>query len=121
MEKTERNVTILVEQSSLIELINQNLFSDDTERFFNSCEFSSERMAFMQGMNYAALLCGSNKIEKYFVHIKEYKAKYVKQGKWLINCDGYYPYCSNCKSEPTGGIMTDFCPVCGADMRGDDK
>lgn len=119
MEKTEHNVTILVEQSSLIELINQNLFSDDTEKFFNSCVFSSERMAFMQGMNYAALLCGSSKINKYFVHTKENQAKYVKQSKWLINRDGYYPYCLNCKSEPPGRVMTDFCPNCGANMKGE--
>ena len=42
-----------------------------------------------------------------------------KQGKWLINPDGYYPYCSECKEEPKGRIMTKFCPECGADMRGE--
>lgn len=36
--------------------------------------------------------------------------------KWEINCDGWYPYCSNCKQEPQGRIMTNFCPNCGADM-----
>ena len=41
----------------------------------------------------------------------------VKRGKWLINSDGYYPYCSECKEEPPSGKMTDFCPKCGADMR----
>lgn len=46
------------------------------------------------------------------------KVKYVEYGEWEINCDGYYPYCSNCMSEPPGRVMTDFCPVCGADMRG---
>ena len=29
---------------------------------------------------------------------------------WLINPDGYYPYCSRCKQEPQGHVMTDFCP-----------
>lgn len=47
-----------------------------------------------------------------------YNDALVKQGKWLINCDGYYPYCSNCMSEPPGRVMTDFCPVCGVKMRG---
>ena len=41
-----------------------------------------------------------------------------KQGHWIISSDGYYPYCSECKVEPKSGEMTDFCPFCGADMRG---
>ena len=45
------------------------------------------------------------------------KATIPKQGKWLINPDGYYPYCSECKTEPKGRVMTKFCPECGADMR----
>ena len=39
-------------------------------------------------------------------------------GQWLINSDGYYPYCSICKNEPQGRIMTDYCPNCGAYMKG---
>lgn len=39
-----------------------------------------------------------------------------KTGRWLINSDGYYPYCSICKNEPQGRIMTDYCPNCGAWM-----
>ena len=39
-----------------------------------------------------------------------------KHGQWLINPDGYYPYCSNCKTEPKHGDMTDYCPKCGAIM-----
>lgn len=41
----------------------------------------------------------------------------VVRGRWIINSDGYYPYCSSCKQEPQGRTMTDFCPNCGADMR----
>ena len=41
----------------------------------------------------------------------------IKRGQWLINCDGYYPYCSECKTEPISGIMTDYCPTCGAYMK----
>lgn len=40
----------------------------------------------------------------------------VVKGKWLINPDGYYPYCSKCKEEPEGRKMTKFCPECGAYM-----
>ena len=47
------------------------------------------------------------------------EAQPIKRGKWLINCDGYYPYCSNCKEEPQGREMTDFCPNCGCYMRED--
>lgn len=39
------------------------------------------------------------------------------KGHWIINANGYYPYCSECKTEPKSGDMTDFCPSCGADMR----
>lgn len=39
------------------------------------------------------------------------------KGHWIICSDGYYPYCSECREEPKGGNMTDFCPNCGADMR----
>lgn len=41
-----------------------------------------------------------------------------ERGEWMINCDGYYPYCPKCMREPESGKMTDFCPHCGADMRG---
>ena len=42
-----------------------------------------------------------------------------KTGQWIINSDGYYPYCSICKNEPQGRIMTDYCPNCGAYMKGE--
>ena len=41
--------------------------------------------------------------------------------KWIISSDGYYPYCSHCKNEPKNGIMSKYCPECGALMRGDVK
>lgn len=41
-----------------------------------------------------------------------------EKGRWIISSDGYYPYCSECRKEPKSGDMTDFCPNCGADMRG---
>lgn len=42
-----------------------------------------------------------------------------KTGQWLINSDGYYPYCSECMNEPQNRIMTDYCPNCGAYMKGE--
>ncbi len=43
----------------------------------------------------------------------------VIPGEWKINCDGYYPYCSNCGCEPKNGVMSNFCPDCGANMKGE--
>lgn len=40
----------------------------------------------------------------------------IKEAKWEINCDGYYPYCTNCNEEPPSGVMTNYCPNCGAKM-----
>ncbi len=43
-----------------------------------------------------------------------------RHGHWIISCDGYYPYCSECTKEPQGRVMTDWCPNCGAKMDGED-
>lgn len=44
-----------------------------------------------------------------------------KTAEWRINCDGYYPYCSECSYEPpyvSGRDMrTPYCPNCGSKMR----
>ena len=45
----------------------------------------------------------------------------VKHAEWKINCDGYYPYCSNCKQEPHGREMSQYCPHCGCRMDGDEN
>lgn len=55
---------VFIKQKSMGELILNNLFSEETEKFFNNCSFTSDRQAFMQGMNYAALLC-SARLEQY--------------------------------------------------------
>lgn len=39
-----------------------------------------------------------------------------EQAHWEIDCDGYYPYCSNCRHEPEGRTMTKYCENCGAKM-----
>ena len=41
----------------------------------------------------------------------------VVHGQWKINCDGYYPYCSECLYEPEK--LLNYCPNCGAKMDGD--
>lgn len=37
--------------------------------------------------------------------------------QWHISSNGWYPYCSRCGHEPENGIMSNFCPDCGSDMR----
>lgn len=56
--------------------------------------------------------------EEWLKELQEYKNNY-KQAKWLINSDGYYPYCSNCGKEPDGRKMSKYCPDCGVRMDGD--
>ena len=58
-------------------------------------------------------------IARYDDELKTADVQPVKRGKWEICSDGYYPYCSECKAEPESGKMTNYCPRCGADMRGD--
>ena len=55
---------VFVEQKSMGELILNNLFSEETDKYYNNCAFTSDRMAFMQGMLYASLLCVA-KLEQY--------------------------------------------------------
>ena len=55
---------VFVKQKAIGELILNSLFSEETEKFYKNCAFTSQRMAFMQGMNYAGLLC-SAKLEQY--------------------------------------------------------
>ena len=63
--------------------------------------------------------------DKKYRHMAEYTffkndnklvSEIEKHAKWNINPDGYYPYCSCCKEEPPSGIMTKYCPNCGARM-----
>ena len=41
----------------------------------------------------------------------------IQNTLWKIDCDGYYPYCPNCRYEPDDGRITYFCPNCGKDLR----
>lgn len=46
----------------------------------------------------------------------------IKKAKWEINCDGYYPECTNCGEEPKDRKMSKICPNCGAEMEnGEDE
>lgn len=61
-------------------------------------------------------------LEKAIDNIPAADVEPVRHGRWLINPDGYYPYCSECKQEPARCIMTNYCPNCGAKMdEGDEE
>ncbi|MBO5970728.1 MAG: hypothetical protein J6S14_19820 [Clostridia bacterium] len=55
---------VFIKQKSMGELILNNLLSEETDNYFNNCAFTSDRMAFMQGMLYASLLCCA-RLEQY--------------------------------------------------------
>lgn len=52
-----------------------------------------------------------------FAEIPSADVASVVHGHWKINCDGYYPYCSECLYEPEE--LSNYCPNCGAKMDGD--
>ena len=43
-------------------------------------------------------------------------ASLKEHARWEISLDGYYPYCSKCNEEPKNGVMSNYCPNCGAKM-----
>lgn len=47
---------------------------------------------------------------------EEHKQSEIEEtvAHWDINCDGYYPFCSNCKESAVK--MSKYCPNCGAKM-----
>lgn len=45
-----------------------------------------------------------------------------KRGEWKVDeTHDYEPYCSLCGHEPIAGEKYNYCPNCGADMRGDKR
>lgn len=46
----------------------------------------------------------------------------VKRAEWKVDeTHDYEPYCSLCGHEPIAGEKYNYCPDCGADMRGDKR
>ena len=57
-------------------------------------------------------------------YCRGFKAGYEKRksdytAHWVIACDGYYPYCSECGAQPKE--MTKYCAECGRRMRDSDE
>jgi hypothetical protein len=60
--------------------------------------------------------------EAFADHLIANDVQVIKQATWIINPDGYYPYCSNCNYEPDrpqthSDNRTPYCPNCGAKMK----
>lgn len=91
-------------------VIGKDMYSDSTLRCMTKSELIELLMIAQD--NYACVL------ESYGRAVA-YSEKLLKHGTWEICSDGYYPYCSECKSEPDGGKMSRYCPNCGARMDGD--
>lgn len=57
-----------------------------------------------------------------FAEIPSSDVVVVKHGEWKVDeTHDYEPYCSLCGHEPIAGEKYNYCPDCGADMRGDSK
>lgn len=76
---------------------------------------------FTEGYNFAI-----NEIRGYIDSMPTVEAEPVKQGRWEVNEDRFYPFCSNCKYEPPKElircnalslepILTKYCPNCGSE------
>lgn len=44
----------------------------------------------------------------------------VRHGRWLANPVEFYLYCSECNSRQESGLLTMYCPNCGAKMDGEE-
>lgn len=101
---------------SITEIIN-NIVKKQNEQFENdlmyqikqTCHINIDKDELIKALQYDR--------EQYEKGYQDCKADVKKIGKWLINSDGYYPYCSQCKYEPKE--MTRYCPNCGVEMNDD--
>lgn len=89
-------------------------FSDTVEEFMEQYKITDTEHIYTNGTELVPIF----RMKQWFDHKLQLKYNHPH---WIISSDGYYPYCSECKSEPKNGEMTDFCPNCGADMRGGER
>lgn len=101
---------------SITEITN-NIVKKQNEQFENdlmyqikqTCHINIDKNELIKALQYDR--------EQYEKGYQDGKAAMKKTCKWLINSDGYYPYCSQCKYEPKE--MTRYCPNCGVEMNDD--
>lgn len=73
----------------------------------------------IRSFKYGDTDCPMSKLQDLENKIEDKEIVEVKHGEWKISSDGYYPYCNNCKTEPKNGVLSKFCPECGAKMDGE--
>lgn len=83
------------------------IFPDTVEEFMEQYKITDTEQIYTNGTELVPIF----RMRQWFDHKPE-----CEQGHWIISSNGYYPYCSECKSKPKSGEMTDFCPSCGAKM-----
>ena len=87
-------------------------YEDETERQFQE----SDELDVGDWIGHRIFVQNMNDIDRQTIlNLPSAQPEHPK-GHWLINSDGYYPYCSECRKEPPTGDRTDFCPNCGAMM-----
>ena len=101
--------------------ITDNIIKEQNEQFENDLMYQIRKNYHInvdKEQLIRALQYDREQYEKGYQDGKADAQKQPESGQWLINSDGYYPYCSICKNEPKSRIMTDYCPSCGAFMKG---
>lgn len=102
---------------SPIAIIEQKILNEQKKQFENALMYEI-RMNYQIDVDRDELIRALQyDREQYEKGYQDGKAAMKKTGKWLINSDGYYPYCSQCKYEPKK--MTRYCPNCGVEMNDD--
>lgn len=88
------------------------IYCNETLRKVEQIPFiANENKAFHEGCRYM-----QKKVLKILQESKSVDVEPMRHGHWIICSDGYYPYCSKCKQEPSGKNMTNYCSNCGAKM-----
>lgn len=99
-------------EGNFIESVNKNVLSDIYDAETPYGPYTCRRC----GKEYDELPSGPKKTR--LIKANEAPAvRALEPARWLINSDGYYPYCSRCGKEPEDGNMTSTCPHCRANMR----
>lgn len=60
-------------------------------------------------------ICALSAVEEMIAEQPAADVQPVKHGRWMCG-DSRYPYCSECRRTLITGIVTEYCPRCGAKM-----
>lgn len=68
-------------------------------------------------------ICGLETYKEWLEYVPAADVQLVVRGKWIVHTSDLFPAdstieCDQCHAEQPVGIDDNFCPNCGADMRG---